>query len=273
MYDHKLSELVLSMAAYAPLFFLGFGYWMASSLQLVSNEWLTPITTSGSTSITHHTLFDLFTARGWYAPAWPLLLMFIIYLAVILVVDLVGTEGLSGVSSKLKMSWLVSSAQSDEKESDSYFNTLEQYDLDWSIAEEENSRDLVDGMSILTDWQHEKLLEVEANDNKNIIGTHTYNILANERYKALFQYVDCMADRALLIKDGDDDEENDEAQSNLTKVLLFAGYPEYKKVQKMKFEKDAFLTFNKSWRPKPMQECQQAKDENINFELACKKAI
>lgn len=111
MYDHKLSELVLSMAAYAPLFFLGFGYWMASSLQLISNEWLTPMTTNSSTPITQHTLWDLFTAESWHAPAWPLLLMFILYLVVILVLDLVGVDRFSGFSEKLKMGWLVSNAQ------------------------------------------------------------------------------------------------------------------------------------------------------------------
>lgn len=71
----------------------------------------------------------------------------------------------------------------------------------------------------------DKLNEAVPNDTNPLIGTHTYNILANERYKALFQYVDCMADRANLIKDDDDIDANNEAQSNLTKVLLFAGYP------------------------------------------------
>lgn len=37
MYDEKLNNNVLSLMTYAPLLFLGFGYWMFSSKQLMSN--------------------------------------------------------------------------------------------------------------------------------------------------------------------------------------------------------------------------------------------
>jgi hypothetical protein len=39
-YDERLSQSVLNTCMWAPLFYLGFGYWMASSRQLTSNDYL-----------------------------------------------------------------------------------------------------------------------------------------------------------------------------------------------------------------------------------------
>jgi len=43
MYDELLSQTVLDTCMFAPLFYLGFGYWMASSRQLISNDSLAEI--------------------------------------------------------------------------------------------------------------------------------------------------------------------------------------------------------------------------------------
>lgn len=42
MYDERLSQSVLNTLYYAPLFLLGFGYWMASNKQMLSNDNLYP---------------------------------------------------------------------------------------------------------------------------------------------------------------------------------------------------------------------------------------
>jgi hypothetical protein len=42
-YDERLPQKVFSIMKWAPSFYLGFGYWMASSKQLLSNDFLTPI--------------------------------------------------------------------------------------------------------------------------------------------------------------------------------------------------------------------------------------
>lgn len=42
MYDERLSQSVLNKLSYAPIFFLGFGYWMASNKQILSNDYLFP---------------------------------------------------------------------------------------------------------------------------------------------------------------------------------------------------------------------------------------
>merc|ERR1719264_1929449 len=46
MYDERLSNDVLNKLQFAPLLFTIFGYWMVSSNQLISNEYLTPKTLS-----------------------------------------------------------------------------------------------------------------------------------------------------------------------------------------------------------------------------------
>ena len=37
MYDERLSQTVLNQLQFAPLLMMSFGYWMASSMQLLSN--------------------------------------------------------------------------------------------------------------------------------------------------------------------------------------------------------------------------------------------
>ena len=47
MYDERLSESVINWMRFAPLFFLAFGYWMASNQQLLSNDHLGWISEQG----------------------------------------------------------------------------------------------------------------------------------------------------------------------------------------------------------------------------------
>ena len=42
-YDEKLSRAVIKLMWWAPVLYLAFGYWMASSKQLLSNSFLQPI--------------------------------------------------------------------------------------------------------------------------------------------------------------------------------------------------------------------------------------
>ena len=60
MYDERLSNDVLNKLQFAPLLYLIFGYWMASSPQLLSNDNLTPMENSTDTYITGHTMQTVF---------------------------------------------------------------------------------------------------------------------------------------------------------------------------------------------------------------------
>jgi len=78
MYDERLSQAVLNMLYYAPLFLTGFGYWMASNKQMLSNENLHPKDRMISPTTNHHTIDRVFTENFDEAPAWPLLLIFVL---------------------------------------------------------------------------------------------------------------------------------------------------------------------------------------------------
>jgi hypothetical protein len=62
---------------WAPSFYLGFGYWMASSKQLYSNN-LSKFNLATDPVASGHLITSVFTSEGWGAPAWPLLLAFIV---------------------------------------------------------------------------------------------------------------------------------------------------------------------------------------------------
>ena len=77
MYDETLSQGVINMMYYAPLFFLGFGYWMASNKQILSNKNLFPVDRMTSPPQTHHTVDRVFTDDSQSdTPAWPLIWLF-----------------------------------------------------------------------------------------------------------------------------------------------------------------------------------------------------
>jgi len=80
MYDETLGLNVINKMKFAPLFLLIFGYWFYSSNQLYSNDQLKPFERQSDTFVTGHTFLDPFTPAGWAAPAWPLLLVFILLL-------------------------------------------------------------------------------------------------------------------------------------------------------------------------------------------------
>lgn len=57
------------------------------------------------------------------------------------------------------------------------------------------------------------------------MGTPSYDILANNDYSMLFQYISvAVPNRELYIIDDDEDESNDDAQSNMVRAALNMGY-------------------------------------------------
>lgn len=80
MYDAKLNNAALSLMTWAPLLFLGFGYWMISNNQLLQNDLLFkteefPEPRSG------HLWYSIFMKDGYVTPAaLPLIVFFWIFL-------------------------------------------------------------------------------------------------------------------------------------------------------------------------------------------------
>ena len=72
-------------------------------------------------------------------------------------------------------------------------------------------------------------------------GIHTYDILANILYIDDFQYFSpAMPDRAKYIIDDDDDEENDNAQSDLVKMVLSLAFMTEDKARNFTFDKKTY---------------------------------
>lgn len=122
---------------------------------------------------------------------------------------------------------------------DNYFKTLDDHDRNWSIKEEENARNVLK-LKILNDETLEKFRNTTLG-TQHLEGIHCYDILANPLYLDDFQYFSpSMPDRQKFIIDDDVDEGNDEAQSDLVKMVLNLAYMTEEKAQKFTFSKDAY---------------------------------
>ena len=69
------------MLQWAPAFYLAFGYWMASSIQLMENEHLTVLEQASDVMPSQHVFWSVFTIHGWEAPKWPMIGSFFVLLA------------------------------------------------------------------------------------------------------------------------------------------------------------------------------------------------
>ena len=232
MYDERLSNDVLQKLQFAPLLYLIFGYWMASSEQLLSNSQLTPMEYSTDTYITNHTMGTVFSGQGWEGIKWPMFVAFLILNIIWYAGDCI-------------QNWLyecfpvlrIGDIEINE-DIDNYWACLDEEDRKWSTREEENARSEL-RMHILTDEQFDRLKTEKQTTGKTLQGVHSYDILANPLYLDDFQYVTAAEDdRADMIIDDDDDEGNDNAQSDLVRLSLNLAFMLEEKARKFKFNKD-----------------------------------
>ena len=102
---------------------------------------------------------------------------------------------------------------------DSYHKCLDDDDRSWTIKEEENCRNILQ-LKTMYDQTLDKMKNNRIN-KCHLEGIHTYDILRNPTYVQNFQYVSPnIEDRENIIKDGDDDNENNAYQSDLIKIAL-----------------------------------------------------
>jgi hypothetical protein len=81
-----------------------------------------------------------------------------------------------------------------------------------------------------------------------IEGVFSYDILANPKYQEMMQYVPVSTeDRARYIIDNDDDEENDEAQSDLIRLVLNIAYLTEERAINFTFGKDSYKGIGKAF--------------------------
>lgn len=191
--------------------------------------------------ITHHTYVQVFTAEGWQAPAWPLLLStfvltFIYFFGFIC----------SWVLCKLFPSYKIAELKVDE-DIVNYWTALDPENRKWTIMEEGNSRSLLrQGLKMMTDESFQRVKDAHTTRGTTLVGCHTYDLLANPLYSTAFQYFSVsIPDREKYIIDDDDDESNDMAQSNMVRVALNMGYLFQTDSMRMNFDKNTFTVTHK----------------------------
>ena len=83
-----------------------------------------------STPVTQHTMLDVLQPDGWTAPAWPLLLLFLVFAALYFVGPVVHPHLI-----KVMPELIIGDIAIDE-DIDNYFAALDEHDRNWSIREE-----------------------------------------------------------------------------------------------------------------------------------------
>lgn len=206
---------------------------MLSSKQLLYNNLYT-ITHSTDVETTGHIYSEVFTASAYSAqPAMPFLILFWIFLFGILFRGFI-FKWITFLFPVLKIGDL----EIDE-DLDNYFNCVDDVDRNWSIKEEENAREVLN-MKIL---DNETLANYKSTTAKaaTIKGVHCYDILANPLYLDDFQYFSAAKDnREVFIIDDDDDEGNDNAQSDLVKIVLNLAFLTEEKAKSFSFDKNTY---------------------------------
>lgn len=237
MYDERLNKNALAILTWAPLLFLSFGYWMLSSKQLFGgdSEGLTPIDFSDQPSKTSHSFTGVFSgaAFNFAEVSAPLLLTFWLFLVLTLFRNMI-YKALITVLPVLA----IADFEVDEG-LDNYFNTIDDKDREWSIKEEQNARDVLN-MQILENRTLQRFQETKIGES-HMKGTHCYDILANEQYLDDFQYFDAAKpDRGDWIKDDDEDDSNDAAQSDLVRMALNLAFITEEQAMKFTFDKSFY---------------------------------
>ena len=240
MYDERLSQMVIKWLQVAPLFMLIFGFWMASSQQLLSNKHLSPVADTEAVYDSNHMMFIAFDHKGWMGFLWTMLLSLIF----MCVIKCCGRPIGKKIEDKFE-SLKIGDVELDEDISN-FWSALDEEDRKWSQREEQNARNAL-GMPMLTQIQNQNLMQSQMTEGKTLQGVHSYDILANPLYLDDFQYVTAAEDdRNEMIIDDDDDEDNDAAQSDFVRVALNLAYLTEDEARNFKFDKNCMTKLKKA---------------------------
>ena len=218
MYDERLSQSVIKTLYYAPIFYLSFGYWMASNKQMLSNDNLEPRDRMISPDVTDHTIDKFFLGDCFVAPAWPLALLCLIF-----VLNQIFGGTIKRCLEAAFPSLIIGDVELDE-DIDNYWNSLDQKDRSWAAEENKYATQNLK-LQLLTQRQKQALENSEMTIGPTLQGCHSYDILANPLYFDDFQYVSTATpNRQNYIIDDDVDEDNDAIQSDIVRLALNLAY-------------------------------------------------
>ena len=222
-YDETLNNFVLEVMRYAPLFLLSFSYWFFSSKQLFRNKHLEEgMERSSEAADTGHGLIVALTIgltraeSG--APGSVLFILFWLYF----VGAFYGSFRRTCLKSSKRLADSIS-ADGIEENIDLYHKCICKADRTWSLEEERNCREVL-GIRCMFD----ETIDLFTNKKQGrfqLAGVHTYDILRHPGYLQQFQYVSTdTPNRAAVIQDGDDDQENNTDQSDNVRLALSLAY-------------------------------------------------
>lgn len=104
-----------------------------------------------------------------------------------------------------------------------FFNAIRLSEADWIVEENKYYNERY-GLKFIDKDLQDKLDDTKI-AKKPIQGIHWYNVLANPAYIQDFAYISCsIPDRSDYIVDDDSDEDNDNEQSDMTKIVLNLAY-------------------------------------------------
>jgi len=174
MYDNKLNDSVLLKLTYSPLFMLGFGFWMLTNPEMFSNEvvWKQRYNDDPTEHVWTDVFFGNMLAKN--PQALPIFIAFWFFLITIFFRNFL-YSAITKCFPSMKIG-----AFHIEEDLPNYFAAVDDHDRNWSIKEEENSRNNL-RMTIMMDETLEKLKTTEPS-RKCLQGVHCYDILANLSY-------------------------------------------------------------------------------------------
>lgn len=229
MYDERLSQSVIKTLYWAPIFYLSFGFWMASNKQMLSNDNLETRERMVSPDVSDHTIDGFLMGDCFQSPAWPLAL-----LCGILILNQIFGDSINHCLQKYFPNLIIGDVVIDE-DIDNYFMALDEKDRAWATEENKYATEKL-GIQLFTQGQREALETSLQTDHKPLQGCHSYDILANPLYFDDFQYVSASTpNRENYIIDDDVNENNDAIQSDLVRLSLNLAYMNESEAHEFKF--------------------------------------
>lgn len=143
MYDERLSQSVIKTLYWAPIFYLSFGFWMASNKQILSNDNLETRDRMVSPDVNDHTIHGFFMGDCFQSPAWPLAL-----LCGILVLNQFFGNSINLCLQKYFPNLIIGDVHLDE-DIDNYFSALDEKDREWATGEDKYATEKL-GMQLFT---------------------------------------------------------------------------------------------------------------------------
>mmetsp|Transcript_28819 Transcript_28819/g.38445 ORF Transcript_28819/g.38445 Transcript_28819/m.38445 type:complete len:329 (-) Transcript_28819:185-1171(-) len=209
--DDRLTENALDMLQFSPILLLANGYWMLSNKQIFDSE-ISPLNYMTDIMETGHTLPTVLTLDH----ATPLFAIALVVMCLHL---------FRVTFDKLMHRWGYVISKNEIKVDENlppFFQAVPLTKADWILAENDNLKEVY-GFNLMQREISEQL-DHQKEGKKYIRGVCWYHVIANPSYARDFCYIDAIwPNRADFIVDGDDDEENDCEQSDMSQLVINIG--------------------------------------------------